>query len=118
MAQPGRGAQKERRSWKRRLKAAGDIGGKPGESNGVEVTEVKTGVDGVQSCRGVKPDMDLHGHWISIRRPLTSSLGVISWAHESSRLNDECGRGHKPQFLKLMSLFLPKGNFIPKRAKP
>lgn len=46
------------------------------------VTEIKTGLDGVQSCRGVKPDMDLRGHWISIRRPLTSSLGVISWADD------------------------------------
>lgn len=45
-------------------RAAGDIGGKPRQSNDTEVVEVETGVDGVQSCRGVKPDMDFHRHWV------------------------------------------------------
>lgn len=88
--QPGRGVQQERGSWRRRLGAAG----KPGE-NHEEVTEIKTGVDGVQGCRGVRPDMDLSGHWASVRRPLTSSVGAISWASKSNGLNGGRGRGHK-----------------------
>ena len=62
-------------SWRRRLGAAGRIGGEPGE-NHEEVTEVKTGIDSVQGCKRVRPDMDLSGHWASVRRPLTSAAAA------------------------------------------
>lgn len=92
--QPGRGVQQESGSWRRRLGAAGRIGGKPGE-NHEEVTETgKTGLMVFRVVEGVRLDMDLSGHWAS-RRPLTSSVGAISWARKSNGLNGGPGRGHK-----------------------
>lgn len=67
-------------------RAADDIGGKAGENNGIEVREVEAGANSVQSCKGVKPAKDLLGPWVWHKRPLTSSLSVVSWADES-RLN-------------------------------
>ena len=31
--------------------------------------------------------MDLPGHWASVRRPLTNSVGAISWASKSNGLS-------------------------------
>lgn len=44
-----------------------------------------------------------------IGRPLTPSVGAISWADESSRLNDGCGHGYRPHSLEeFASTFSPR----------
>jgi len=47
--------------------------GKPGESGGVEATEVGTEAGSVPSCGGVKPDMHLLGHWVWHREAIDIS---------------------------------------------
>lgn len=67
--------------------------------------EVEAEASSVKSCGGVKPEVDFFSHLFGTGRPFTSSIGAISWADESSRLNDVVWTWvQTSQFLSLSSV--------------